>query len=184
MTADRAATSAAALGGGVDAWGVVNGVRLHWVTAGDASGPLVVLLHGFPDFWYGWRHQLPALAAAGFRVVAVDLRGYNLSERPPRVEDYSRDALADDVAALVAHLGAERAAIVGHDWGGLIAWHLAARHPGRVARLVVLNAPHPARYKELLRNTSQALRSWYAAFFQIPRGCGEFRTITPSVMSG
>ena len=163
-----APTSAAALGGGVDAWGTVNGVRLHWVEAGPPSGPLVVLLHGFPDFWYGWRHQLPALAAAGLRVVAPDLRGYNLSERPPRVEDYARDVLADDVAALVRRLGADRATIVGHDWGGLIAWHLATRHPDVVGRLAVLNAPHPARFPQLLATSRQLARSWYVGFLQLP----------------
>jgi epoxide hydrolase 4 len=168
-TGATSATSAAALGGGVDAYGVVNGVRLHWVRAGDDRGPLVVLLHGFPDFWYGWRHQLPALGGAGYRVVAVDLRGYNLSGRPARVEDYARDVLADDVAALVRRLGAERAAIVGHDWGGVVAWHLATRHPEVVERLAVLNAPHPARYRRLLRRSSQWLRSWYVGFFQLPR---------------
>jgi len=132
------ATGAAALGGGADAFGVVNGVRLHWVTAGDPAGALVVLLHGFPDFWFGWRRQLPALAGAGFRAVAVDLRGYNLSERPTRVEDYRRDLLAGDVAALIAHLGYARAHVVGHDWGGVIAWHLAATRPELVDRLVQL----------------------------------------------
>jgi pimeloyl-ACP methyl ester carboxylesterase len=152
----------------VDGYGVVNGVRLHWVSAGDEAGPLVVLLHGFPDFWYGWRHQLPALSAAGYRAVALDLRGYNLSERPARVEEYRRDVLADDVAALVRHLGAERATIVGHDWGGVVAWHLAARRPEVVDRLAVLNAPHPARYRRLLRHTSQWARSWYVGFFQLP----------------
>jgi pimeloyl-ACP methyl ester carboxylesterase len=141
-------------------------VRLHGVERG--RGPLVLLLHGFPDFWYGWRQQLPALAAAGFRAVALDLRGYNLSDRPPRVADYRVSRLAADVRAAVAALGAERAHVVGHDWGGAVAWHLAARYPETVDRLVVLNAPHPGRFAELLRTPGQALRSWYVGAFQIP----------------
>jgi pimeloyl-ACP methyl ester carboxylesterase len=128
----------------------------------------VLLLHGFPDFWYGWRHQLPALAAAGFRAVALDLRGYNLSDRPPRVDDYRMARLVADVRSAVRSLGAERAHVVGHDWGGAIAWHLAARHPDVVDRLVVLNAPHPGRFAELLRTPGQLLRSWYVGAFQIP----------------
>src|SRR5437870_12934098 len=103
-------------------------IRLHYVEAGD--GPLVVLLHGFPEFWYSWRHQLPALAAAGFRAVAPDLRGYNESAKPARVADYRIECLADDVAGLVAALGERDAAVVGHDWGGGIAWYLPLRHPG------------------------------------------------------
>lgn len=163
----EAPTSGRALGMGAD--GVAEGaggVHLHYVTIGE--GPLVVLLHGFPDFWYGWRQQMRALAAAGFRVVAPDLRGYNLSQRPPRVEDYRRDLLADDVAALVAALGARRAHVVGHDWGGVIAWHLAARRPAVIDRLAILNAPHPVRMRALLGRSSQAARSWYVGAVQLP----------------
>ena len=165
----RLPTSAATLAPGsgwTDGWAAGAGVRLHYVTAGD--GPLVLLLHGFPDFWLTWRRQIPALRTAGYRVVAVDLRGYNLSERPRRVEDYRLDLLADDVAALVRALGASRAHVVGHDWGGAIAWHLAARSPAVVDRLAILNAPHPARYRRLLATPAQALRAWYVAFFQLP----------------
>src|SRR5687768_2847555 len=102
---------------------VVNNVRLHWVEAGE--GPPVLLLHGFPEFWWEWRHQIPALAQAGFRAVAPDLRGYNLSERPRGVSAYRIENLVDDVEGLIRHLGVERAHVVGHDWGGLIAWWLA-----------------------------------------------------------
>src|SRR5947209_3152164 len=123
----------------------VNGVRLHYVEAGD--GPPVVLLHGFPEFWYAWRHQLPALAAAGFRAVAPDLRGYNLSDKPPGVENYRVDRLTDDVAGLIRAIGATEAAVVGHDWGGFLAWWVAQRFPGLVHRLAVLNAPHPAIFQ-------------------------------------
>src|SRR5438874_5615782 len=121
---------------------VVNGVRLHWVEAGD--GPPVLLLHGFPEFWYAWRHQLPALARAGFRAVAPDLRGYNESDKPHGVRNYHLDLLAADVAGLIAHLGGGRACVVGHDWGGVVAWRLAMLRPAVVERLAILNAPHPA----------------------------------------
>src|SRR5919199_846997 len=121
---------------------IVNGVRLHYVEAGE--GPLVVLLHGFPEFWYSWRKQIPALAAAGFRVLAPDLRGYNLSDKPPGTHAYRMEMLTADVAGLIAHAGGGRAAVVGHDWGGAVAWMMPLRHPAAVSRLVILNAPHPA----------------------------------------
>lgn len=142
-------------------------VRLHYAEAGE--GPLVVLLHGFPDFWYSWRHQIPALVAAGFRVVAPDLRGYNLSGKPAGVGAYTADAVAGDVAELIAACGAERAAVVGHDWGAGIAWVFAMRHPALLTRLGILNVPHPAVIVRALRTTPrQLLRSWYMFFFQIP----------------
>ena len=141
-------------------------VRLHYVEEGD--GPAVVLLHGFPDFWYSWRHQIPALAAAGFRVVAPDMRGFGLSDKPGRISDYSLDRLAADVANLVAHLGESTATIVGHDWGGLVAWATAAWHPDLVDRLVVMNAPHPDDYARGFRNPRQLRKSWYTGFFQLP----------------
>ena len=160
-------TSGAALDGGTDEWVDGDGVQLHFVTLG--SGPLVVLLHGFPDFWYGWRHQLAPLAAAGFRVVALDLRGYNLSERPARVEDYALRRVSDDVAAAIERLGGPARLVVGHDWGGVVAWRLSVTRPDVLERLAILNAPHPARFRELLLRGSQILRSWYVAAFQIPR---------------
>lgn len=144
----------------------VNGIQLHYVEAG--TGPLVVLLHGFPEFWYAWRHQIPALAVAGFHVVAPDLRGYHRSEKPAGVHNYRMELLVEDVAALIRHAGAERAAVVGHDWGGAIAWHTAIRRPAVVERLVVLNAPHPAAFARALRHWEQRLRSWYILFFQLP----------------
>ena len=142
----------------------VNGVRLHWVEKGQ--GPLVVLLHGFPENWWSWRRQLGPLAAAGFRVVAVDLRGYNRSERRG---PYDIDTLAADVEALIRHLGETCAGIVGHDWGGGLAWHFAATHPTACSRLAVLNAPHPAPFQKQLRsNPAQIWRSWYMFFFLLP----------------
>ena len=119
-----------------------NGLQFHLVEAGQ--GPLVLLLHGFPEFWYGWRNQLPALARH-FRVVAPDLRGYNLTEKPPTGYDW--ETLASDVPALIRALGAEQAHVVGHDWGGVVAWGAAIFHPDVVDRLVILNAPHPAAYR-------------------------------------
>jgi pimeloyl-ACP methyl ester carboxylesterase len=106
----------------------------------------VVLLHGFPGFWYSWRFQIPALAGAGFRVVAPDMRGYNLSDKPEGVKNYGLDLLARDVERLIGALGERRAVVVGHDWGGMVAWAVAMLHPGRVARLAILNVPHPERF--------------------------------------
>ncbi len=143
--------------------GIVNGIRLHWVEQGE--GPLVVLLHGFPEFWYSWRHQIPVLARR-FRVVAPDLRGYNLSEKPRK--GYDIQTLTDDVRALIAYLGAERAVIVGHDWGGLLAWVFAIRFPDVTEKLVIMNAPHPGRFMEAVRRPRQFLRSTYVFFFQTP----------------
>jgi pimeloyl-ACP methyl ester carboxylesterase len=142
-------------------------VRLHYVEAGD--GPLVVLLHGFPEHWYGWRNQILALAAAGHRVVAPDLRGYNLSDKPRDVRAYRAEALAADVAGLILAAGAERARVVGHDWGAGVAWLFAMAHPERLERLAVLNGPHPARLQRaLLSSPAQLARSWYMLFFQVP----------------
>ncbi|MBK9966255.1 MAG: alpha/beta hydrolase [Holophagales bacterium] len=145
---------------------MVGDLRLHWVEAG--RGPLVLLLHGFPEHWLAWRHQIPALAAAGFRAVAPDLRGYNLSAKPAGVSSYRMEHLAGDVARLVRHLGYERTHLVGHDWGGAIAWCVPALHPGLVDRLAILNAPHPILFRKKLATLAQARRSSYVFFFQIP----------------
>ena len=149
-----------------DGYAEVGDVRLHYVEAGD--GPLVVLLHGFPEFWYGWRQQIAPLAAAGFRVVAPDLRGYNLSSKPDGVAAYGADKLAADVRGLIQERGAESALVVGHDWGGTVAWTLAMNHPEVVDRLAILNAAHPRKLNEGLRNPSQLRRSWYFFYFQLP----------------
>lgn len=148
------------------AYAELDDVRLHYVEAGE--GPLVVLLHGFPEFWFGWRRQIPALAAAGFRVVAPDMRGYNLSSRPGAVSAYDLDRLADDVAGLIAERGAGRALLAGHDWGAAVAWWTAIRRPEAVERLAILNVPHPRRFLRGLRNPRQLARSWYIGFFQLP----------------
>jgi epoxide hydrolase 4 len=145
----------------------VGDAELHYVEAGD--GPLVLLLHGFPAFWYSWRQQIAPLAEAGFRVVAPDLRGYNLSSRPDDFADYSADKLAADIRGLIRELGAESAMVVGHDWGGTVAWTLAANHPEVVDRLAILNAAHARKLNEGLRNPRQLLRTWYFFYFQLPR---------------
>ena len=141
-------------------------VRLHYVEAGE--GPLVVLLHGFPEFWYGWRLQIPALAAAGFRVVAPDMRGYNLSSKPTGAQAYAMHHLTGDVRDLIAERGAARAHLAGHDWGGAVAWATAAMHPQAIDRLAVLNLPHPRRMLAGLRTPAQLRRSWYMFAFQLP----------------
>ena len=144
-----------------------NGIRLHVAEAG--TGPLVLLLHGFPEFWWSWRHQLVGLADAGFRVVAPDLRGYGASDKPPR--GYDAVTLAADVAGLVRALGERDAMIVGHDWGGVLAWTVGTLHPRVVRRLAVLSAPHPLRLRgALLTDPRGQLRaSRYAFGFQVPR---------------
>jgi pimeloyl-ACP methyl ester carboxylesterase len=142
-------------------------VRVHYVEAGE--GPLVLLLHGFPQFWYQWRHQVPALVEAGFRVVAPDMRGYNLSDKPPGVRAYRVELLARDVKRLILACGERTADVAGHDWGAIAAWIAAMRHPECVGRLAILNVPHPARLLHGLMSPMQLLRSSYAFFFQIPR---------------
>ncbi|MDM0002765.1 alpha/beta hydrolase [Variovorax sp. J22P240] len=144
-------------------------VRLHVALTGPEKGRLVILLHGFPEFWYAWRRLLAPLAAGGLRVAAPDQRGYGLSDKPPAIRDYGLDFLADDVLALASALGHERFSVVGHDWGGVIAWQLAARNPERIERAVILNAPHPDTVlRHALRHPMQLLRSTYVAFFQVP----------------
>ena len=163
------AFSSASMDAGIglrEGYAEVGDVKLHYVEAGD--GQLVVLLHGFPEFWYGWRRQIEPLVTAGFRVVAPDLRGYNLSSRPDGVAAYTADKLAGDIRGLIRELGAESAMVVGHDWGGTVAWTLAASHPEVVDRLVILNAAHPRRLNEGLRNLRQLLRIWYFFYFQFP----------------
>ncbi len=146
----------------------VGGVRLHYVEAGPSDGPLVLLLHGFPEFWYAWRSQLPALAGAGLHVVAPDLRGYNLSDKPRGRRAYRTDALADDIAGLIAHFGAGSAGVVGHDWGGGVAYATAMRHPEAVRRLAILNMAHPARMLAALRTARQLRKSWYVFLYLLP----------------
>ncbi|MGI4759248.1 MAG: alpha/beta fold hydrolase [Janthinobacterium lividum] len=146
-----------------------NGLRLHVVQAGPVDGPLVVLLHGFPEYWASWRAQLGALAAAGYRVWAPDQRGYNLSDKPLGITSYALPTLAADIIGLLDAAGAAQASIIGHDWGGIVAWYLAAYYPSRVARTTIINVPHPAVVlPNLWRVPGQVARSWYIGFFQLP----------------
>jgi pimeloyl-ACP methyl ester carboxylesterase len=144
----------------------IGGVRLHYAQKGSGE-KLVVLLHGFPECWYSWRHQLMSLGEH-FTVVAPDMRGYNLSDKPERVEDYSVDVLVDDVTGLIRHFGRDEAAVIGHDWGAGVAWAVALKHPEYVSRLAALQVPPPAVWRENM-SLKQALRSWYMLLFQIPR---------------
>lgn len=144
----------------------VGSVRLHYAQYGGGDR-LVVMLHGFPECWYSWRHQLIALGAQ-FTVVAPYMRGYNLSDKPPHVEDYRIDRLVDDVTGLIRHFGREQAAIIGHDWGAGVAWAVALKHPEYVSKLVALQVPPPPVWRKNM-TLRQALRSWYMLFFQIPR---------------
>ncbi len=144
-----------------------SGIRLHYQEAGQ--GPLLILLHGFPDFWYGWRHQITALSAH-FRVVAPDLRGYNLSDKPRKVSDYRIEALTTDIDQLITALGESDAYLVGHDWGGAVAWATTGFYPKKIKKLAILNMPHPMEMKKALVgfNWAQLKRSWYIFFFQLP----------------
>lgn len=145
----------------------VNGIALHWVEQGH--GPVILLLHGFPEFWYSWRHQIDPLTAAGFRVVAPDMRGYNLSAKPSGVDEYRIDRLTADVAALIQHVSnREKIVLAGHDWGGLVAWFTAMAHPELLEGLIIFNCPHPLGFSRALRRFAQKKRSWYQYAFQIP----------------
>ena len=148
---------------------LANGIHLHLVEAGPAAGPPVILLHGFPEFWYGWRKQIGPLAAAGYRVIVPDQRGYNTSDKPPGVQEYNLDAVAGDCVGLIEALGYQQATIVGHDWGAAAAWWAAAKFPERITRLAILNVPHPVVMRNALRkNFSQLRKSWYMFALQIP----------------
>ena len=140
------------------------GVKIHYASLGQ--GPLVVMIHGFPDFWYSWRHQMAALSK-NFQVVAIDQRGYNLSDQPKGVENYDMRLLVGDVVAVIKHLKADRATVVGHDWGGVVAWQTALAVPQMVERLIILNLPHPnGLLRELRSNPEQIKNSEYARNFQ------------------
>lgn len=144
---------------------ISNGVKLHYVTQGE--GLLMLMLHGFPEFWYSWRHQIPEFAK-DYKVVALDLRGYNESDKPQEESTYVMSEFIKDVEGVIRGLGYDRCILVGHDWGGAIAWKFTYAHPEMVERLIVLNIPHPAKFAEGLRNPQQLMRSWYVFFFQLP----------------
>ncbi len=171
MTTSSDVTTAAELAGvpGESVYVETNGVRLHTIQAGPEHGPLVVLLHGFPEFWYCWHDQIRPLADAGFRVVVPDQRGYNLSDKPDDVNAYHMDELAADIVGLIDAAGRGKASVVGHDWGAAVAWWVALHYPDRVEKLCAVNVPHPTVMRRAIRNRwDQRFRSWYFAFFQIP----------------
>ncbi len=142
-----------------------NGVRLHYVSEGE--GNLMLMLHGFPEFWYSWRHQITAFSK-NYNVVAPDLRGYNYSDKLQSIELYNISELVKDIAGIITNLGYEKCVLVGHDWGGAIAWYFADQYPEMVEKLIVLNIPHPAKFMEGLRTPQQLKKSWYVFFFLLP----------------
>jgi epoxide hydrolase 4 len=142
-----------------------NGIKLHYVTQGE--GPLMLLLHGFPEFWYSWRHQIREFSKE-YKVVALDLRGYNDSEKPEALSSYRISEVLKDIKGVIRDLGYDCCVLVGHDWGGSIAWTFAYDYPEIVKSLIVLNAPHLARFIEGLCKPKQLIRSWYIFFFQLP----------------
>lgn len=145
------------------------GVRLHVVSDGPKSGPLVILLHGFPEIWWSWRAYIPALAARGYRVLVPDQRGYGSSDKPAGVAAYDLDVLAADVVSLIEHEGRSRAFVVGHDFGAMVTWWLALRRPERVERMVAMNVPHPLAMRDhMLTRWTQLRKSWYVLMFQVP----------------
>ena len=147
----------------------VNGLNLHIVEAGPRDGLPLLLLHGFPEFWWAWRHHIGPLADAGFRVIVPDLRGYNLSDAPSAVDAYRLDILAADIVALADALSIGQFDLIGHDWGGVVAWRTSAQYGLRIRRLIILDAPHPAVWAgQAYRSISQLIRSSYIAFFQLP----------------
>jgi epoxide hydrolase 4 len=142
-----------------------NDVTFHYVTKGE--GELMLMLHGFPEFWYSWRHQI-AEFSHNYKAVALDLRGYNESDKPKAQDAYRLSVLLEDIKGMIKGLGYERCVLVGHDWGGAIAWTFAYAYPQLVKRLIVLNLPHPAKFSEGLRTLPQLLKSWYILLFQVP----------------
>jgi epoxide hydrolase 4 len=173
---EPAAPASSLLPGSEEGFVDSGGVKIHYVSLGRRQDPLVVLIHGFPDFWYSWRAQMPALAKH-FHVVAIDQRGYNLSGQPEGVENYKTEMLIGDVVAVVKHFGPGKAVIVGHDWGGMVAWSFAMNHPELTDRLVVLNLPHPkGLLRELATNPQQQKNSQYARNFQKPDAAKQVST--------
>lgn len=146
-----------------------NNIRLHVLTDGPQNGTSVILLHGFPEFHYGWRKQIPALVEAGFRVIVPDQRGYNLSDKPKGISPYDIDILTKDIVGLLDHFGIEKTFLAGHDWGAVVAWTIALNYPERLKKLAILNVPHPdVMTRFILEHAEQRKKSWYVFFFQIP----------------
>jgi len=146
-----------------------NGIQLHTALAGHKDGEPVILLHGFPEAWFGWKNQIEVLVQAGYRVIIPDQRGYNLSDKPAGVDQYNMAVLVDDILGLAENLGYDQFNLAGHDFGAMVSWSLALRAPDRIKRMVIANVPHPTVFRNYLRShPSQMLKSWYAIFFQLP----------------
>jgi epoxide hydrolase 4 len=144
----------------------INGITLHVVLAGPASGKPLIFLHGFPEFWFSWRLQIDHFVSSGYRVIIPDQRGYNLSDKPAGIANYSIDLLARDVVGVLDIVADSKAFVVGHDWGAVVTWYLAARYPERISRAAMLSVPHPRIFiKNLIKNPAQLRRSWYIFFF-------------------
>ena len=147
----------------------INGIALHVVLAGPAGGKPLVFLHGFPEFWFSWRHQIDHFVSSGYRLIIPDQRGYNLSDKPAGIASYSIDMLAKDVVGVLDTVTDSKAFVVGHDWGAVVTWYLAARYSERISRTAMLSVPHPRVFiKNLIMNPVQLRRSWYLFFFQLP----------------
>ena len=147
----------------------INGVALHVVLAGPVNGKPLVFLHGFPEFWFGWRHQIDHFVSSGYRVIIPDQRGYNLSEKPAGIASYSIDMLVKDLVGVLHTVTDSKAFVVGHDWGAIVTWHLAARYSERISRTAILSVPHPRVFiKNFIINPTQLRKSWYVLFFQLP----------------
>jgi epoxide hydrolase 4 len=146
-----------------------NGIKLHVMETGPKDGPMILFLHGFPEFWYAWRKQLPYFAEKGYLVVAPDQRGYNLSDKPEGIAAYKIDELAKDIIGLLDAYGRKQIFLVGHDWGASVSWWVALKYPERIQKLVILNVPHPkVMAKNVFTNTAQMQKSWYIFYFQLP----------------
>ena len=147
----------------------INGIAIHVVLAGPASGKPLIFLHGFPEFWFAWRLQIDHFVSSGYRVIIPDQRGYNLSDKPAGIANYSIDLLARDVVGILDTVADSSAFVVGHDWGAAVTWYLAARYPERVSRAAMLSVPHPRIFiKNLIISPAQLRKSWYLLFFQVP----------------
>lgn len=147
----------------------INGIALHVVLAGPASGKPLIFLHGFPEFWFAWRHQIDHFVTSGYRVIVPDQRGYNLSDKPAGVASYSIDVLARDIVGILDTVAGSKAFVVGHDWGAAVTWYLAAQYSEKVSRAAMLSVPHPWVFtRNLIMNPAQLRRSWYMFFFELP----------------
>jgi len=146
-----------------------NGIKLHVMEAGPQDGPMILFLHGFPEFWYAWRKQIGYFAEKGYLVVAPDQRGYNLSDKPQGIAAYKIDELAKDIVGLIDAYGREKIFLVGHDWGASVSWWTAIKYPDRISKMVILNVPHPkVMARQMFSNRLQMQRSWYIFYFQLP----------------